>query len=279
MASLLLGIAAAVAASALFNLAVVVQASEARSVPRRYALRFALLARLVRRRRWLSGTALQVLAWPLQTIALLLAPLAVVQPADAAGLTLLLVFGARILGDPVGTREKLAVAGIVVGVTGLAFVAPDRSTHHTAGVWIPLALLGVVAFAPVVTRRGGLLVVAGAGAAFAATAFATKLIADALSDADWLPLAVLIAFTGGLALVGSLDEMSALQVRPASQVAPIIFVAELVAPVLLAMWLAGERPHGPLHLGVFIASLGIVTAAVVALGRSKAVAGMVAAGA
>src|SRR5690349_24493950 len=145
MASLLLGIAAAVVASALFNLAVVVQASAARSVPRRYALRFALLARLVRRKRWLSGVGLQIAAWPLQTVALLLAPLTVVRPADAAGLTLLLVFGSKMLGDPVGTREKLAVAAIVVGVTGLAFVAPERSTHHGAGVWIPLALLGAIA--------------------------------------------------------------------------------------------------------------------------------------
>src|SRR5258708_7609228 len=118
MASLLLGIAAAVAASAMFKLAVVVQASEARSVPRRLALR--------------------------------LAPLTVVQPADAAGLVLLLVFGSRILGDPIGFREKFAVGGIVVGVTGLAFVAPERSTHHVSGVWIPLVALAIVAVAPVV---------------------------------------------------------------------------------------------------------------------------------
>src|SRR3954471_22576874 len=159
MASLLLGIAAAVAASALFNLAVVVQASEARSVPRRYALRFALLGRLVRRRRWLSGVALQLVAWPLQTVALLLAPLTVVQPADAAGLVLLLVFGSRVLGDPIGTREQLAVARIVLGVTGLAFVAPDRSTSHGSGVWIALGILAASAVGPVVLRRGGLIVV------------------------------------------------------------------------------------------------------------------------
>ena len=263
----------------MFNLAVVVQASEARSVPRRYALRFALLARLVRRKRWLSGTALQVMAWPLQTLALLLAPLTVVQPADAAGLVLLLVFGSRILGDPVGLREKLAVGGIVIGVTGLAFVAPERSTHHVSGVWIPLVALAIVAVAPVVLRRGGLFVVFSAGAAFAATAFSTKLIADALSASDWLALTILVAFTGGLAVIGSLDEMSALQARPAGQVAPIIFVAELVAPVLLAMWLTGETPKGGADIAVFVASLGVVTASVVALGSSKAVSGMVAAGA
>jgi len=274
-----LGILAAVAASALFNLAVVVQASEARAVPQRYALRLSLLGRLIRRKRWLGGVGLQVVAWPLQTAALLLAPLTVVQPADAAGLVLLLVFGSKMLGDPVGTREKFAVAAIVVGVTGLAFVAPDRSTHHVSGVWIPLALLGAVAVAPVVLRRGGQLVVFSAGCAFAATAFATKLIADSLADQDWAALAIYGAFTAGVAVIGSIDEMSALQVRPASQVAPIIFVAELVAPILLAMGLAGEAPSGAGETIVLVASLGLVTAAVVALGQSKAVSGMVAAGA
>jgi drug/metabolite transporter (DMT)-like permease len=281
MASLLLGIAAAVAASALFNLAVVVQASEARSVPRRYALRFALLARLVRKRRWLGGTALQVVAWPLQTGALLLAPLTVVQPADAAGLVLLLVFGSRLLGERIGRREKLAVAGIVLGVTGLVFVAPHRSTAHASTTALALALgaLAVVAVAPYVLRRSqGVLVVASAGAAFAATAFSTKLIADSLSDADWPALVVLVVFTTGLALVGTLDEMTALQVRPATQVAPIIFVGELIAPVLLAMVLVREGPgRDALSIAVFVVSLGLVAASVIALGRSKAVAGMVAA--
>jgi hypothetical protein len=158
-------------------------------------------------------------------------------------------------------------------------VAPERSTHHVSGVWIPLALLGAVALYPVVFRRGGLFGVFSAGAAFAATAFSTKLIADSIADSDWVALAVFGAFTAALALVGALDEMSALQVRPASQVAPIIFVAELVAPVVLAMALAGEAPSGAVDIVVLVASLGLVTAAVVALGRSKAVSGMVAAGA
>ena len=46
--------------------------------------------RLVRRSRWLLGTGLSILGFPLQFIALLLAPLVVVQPALAAGLLVLL---------------------------------------------------------------------------------------------------------------------------------------------------------------------------------------------
>ncbi len=51
----LLGIAAALIASVLFNLGIVLQALDARSAPRELAYRVALLTRLVRRPRWMLG--------------------------------------------------------------------------------------------------------------------------------------------------------------------------------------------------------------------------------
>ena len=41
--------------------------------------------------------------------------------------------------------------------------------------------------------------------------------------------------------VGVLSEMSALQSRPAIQVAPVVFVTQTVVPVVLAPLLFGER--------------------------------------
>src|SRR5919108_5732094 len=96
-ASVLLGMAAAVAASAMYNVAIALQAIEAREVPAEHGLRLSLLARLVRRRRWLAGAGLNFLGWPVQTVALLAAPLTVVQPCLAAGLLLLLAIGSRML--------------------------------------------------------------------------------------------------------------------------------------------------------------------------------------
>src|SRR4051795_8321004 len=85
MESVVAGVALAAFASVLFNAAIVIQASEAREVPDDYGLKLSLIGRLLRRPRWLLGALLGLLAFPLQTIALLWAPLTAVQPADAAG--------------------------------------------------------------------------------------------------------------------------------------------------------------------------------------------------
>src|SRR5580698_9815818 len=128
MVKLLLGIAAAVAASGFYSLGVALQALDARLVPEGHHLRVSLVRELIVRRRWLAGTGLSMLGWPLQVVALLLAPLIVVQPALAAGLLVLMLAGQRMLGEPAGRREHVAMAAIILGVVGLALTAPRRET-------------------------------------------------------------------------------------------------------------------------------------------------------
>ena len=110
-----LGVAIAVSASALFAVGASLQAIEARTTSRREAFRLSLLWRLLSRPRWVVGTTIAAFGWPLQILALTLAPLALVQSVDAVGLLLLLVIGSRALGESVGWREYLAVGGIIVG--------------------------------------------------------------------------------------------------------------------------------------------------------------------
>src|SRR5690349_1085624 len=120
MVDLILGIAAAVGASVLYSLGVALQAMDAKRAPHEVHLRLGLARNLVVRPRWLLGTGLSALGWPLQVLALLLAPLVVVQPTLAAGLLVLLVFGQRMLKEHAGRREHIAVAAIVIGVLGTA---------------------------------------------------------------------------------------------------------------------------------------------------------------
>src|SRR6202020_10469 len=131
MVDLVLGIGAAVCASTLYSVGVALQAMDAKESPEGEHLRLALAWRLVRRGRWLLGTGLSILGWPLQVIALLLAPLVVVQPALAAGLLVLMLMGQRLLGGRAGRREYIAMAAIILGVLGTALTAPQRTTTHT----------------------------------------------------------------------------------------------------------------------------------------------------
>jgi drug/metabolite transporter (DMT)-like permease len=295
---LALGIAAAVGASALYNTSIALQALEARGVPEEHSLRVSLIGRLVRNRRWLGATALGLVGWPLEIVALLLAPLTVVQPCLASGLILLLWLGATRLGERPGGREWVAVVAIIGGVAGVALAAPERTTDHAdaAAIALALALVALPIAAPYVLRarirhsphQGGVevgwaravgsLAVISAGCGYAWTAIASKLLTDELAAGAilvaiaWLATA---AASEGLAL---LSEMSALQRRAATHVAPTMFAVQIIVPVALAPLIFGES-WGDTPLGgiALVASMGVAVAGTVLLAGSRAVGAVIAA--
>lgn len=277
MSDSLLGIALAAAASSCFNLAIVVQAREARAVGSEHSMRLSLLGQLVRRRRWLAGLALSALAVPLQTLALTLAPLSVVQPADAVGLLVLLVAGSVMLGERVGRREALAVGAIAAGVVLVTLADAAHSDTSAAALTLALVLgpLVLLALAPFAVRGRTVpapAMTAAAGLAFAIGAFCLKLIADAVSGQEWLALLAAGTLAGAMALVGMSGEMSALQLRPVAAVAPVIFAIELAVPVVLGPIVGGESwPTDPLRLAALVGGLAVTVAGAVALMRSRSV--------
>src|SRR5579872_2044020 len=240
MVSLLIGIILAGAASTLYSLGIAVQALDARDTAEHHALRISLLRQLATRARWLLGTGMTALGWPLQIWALAFAPLVVVQPALASGLLVLLLAGERVLGERPGRRELLSVAAIIAGVAGIAALAPGHTTHHVHGVAavIVLTLLGAAAFTPFVLNFVGHgapnATMIGAGLAFAWSGLVNQFVADAASTGDWDTAAGWAAGAAAAALVGLVCEMSALQRRPAILVAPVVFVVQTLVPVLLA---------------------------------------------
>jgi len=245
---LVLGIVAAVGASTLYSLGVAFQAMDAREAPGEDNLRLALAARLVRRRRWLIGTGLSICGFPLQVLALYLAPLTVVQPALAVGLVALLVVGERMLHERPGRYEYAAMAAIAAGVVGAGVFAPPHSvTHSSQRLTITLVLLGlaVLAMLPYLLRLLGRswpgLTMLCAGLAFGWSGVATKLASDDLHGGHWGVAVAWGASTALASAVGTLSEMSALQQRPAIQVAPVVFVTQTVVPIVLAPTLLEEH--------------------------------------
>ena len=150
------GVASAAAAAACFDGGLTLQALDAREAPVEHGLQPKLLARLVRRRRWVAGTALAIAGWPFHLLALGLAPLSLVQPTLALGLVLLFYLGHHMLGERVGGMEMMAVAGVVGAVAVLAWAAPPETTHHAGSAHLLLGMipLGVIGFLPLAAAPG-----------------------------------------------------------------------------------------------------------------------------
>src|SRR5579875_1925950 len=234
------GIIVALAAAVANAFAIVLQAAESRRSPREQSARAALLIGLARRPRWLAGTGLMMLAWPLQIFAV-----------------------ARIgLRERVGRSELLGASAIVVGVSVVVWAAPRHTVENPAAARIaaPLALVGMAALVAYLLGRGGrraqLALVIGAGLAYAWVDFANKLLADELSNARWGLAAIWMAATLAFGALAFLEETSALQLRPAVTVAPVVGAVHDPLPVLMALWAGvqtwGSEPHrvAPLLLGL-----------------------------
>jgi drug/metabolite transporter (DMT)-like permease len=267
------GLVMAIAAAGCFEAGYVLQALEARAGPPAAAPRLALIGRLARRRRWLAGIALSALGVGLQALALLVAPLSVVQPALALGLVLLLVLARRVLGERVGGREVAGATLIAAGVTVVALSAPDR--HAGAGSAVAIAVttvaLGAVAIAPHLRRRSPAgLAVAGTAAADVWAAVGLKLATDALSRESFVAALAWAVGCAGAAALALASEMNALQRVAAARVGPAVLAAQVAVPVALAPLIAGETwgqtPGGGLMLG---AGIGAVTAGAAVLGASS----------
>ena len=101
----------------------------------------------------------------------------------------------------------------------------------------------------------------------------TKLVSDELALRRWLGLLIWLAVTAVAAALGLLSETTALQVRAVTQVVPAIFVIQMIVPVMLAPYLAGEHwtttPAGGLPLAL---ALALVAAGVATLAHRPAVA-------
>lgn len=271
------GVAVALTAAVANALAVVLQASEARRSPLGDGARAALLIGLARRPRWLAGTAMMIVAWPLQLLALTLAPITLVQPALATGQLVLLGIARVKLRERVGIWESAGALAIVIGVSDVLWSAPRHTVENLPATSLAIPLLGVGLAATAAYGLGRarprlpIALVLGAGLAYAWVDFANKLLAGAVSHGQlaaaggWLLATVAV---GGLAF---LQETTALQRRSAVTVAPVVAAVHAPLPVLMALaagleeW--GSAPHRILPLA---GGLAVIGAGAFILGRSPA---------
>jgi drug/metabolite transporter (DMT)-like permease len=281
---LLLGLAAALLASLLFNAGLVLQALEARREPPSLALRLQLVLVLVRRWRWSLGLLLGLVGVVPQVVALALAPFVIVQPALTVGLLLVLAAGTRTLGERVGLTVWLGVVAIVVGVALVALGAPEHAETHRGGatVLLVVAVPTAIALVPFVVRGTradtGTLTMIAAGAGFAATNIATKLMSDDVGLGHYANAAAWAAVGLALGVAATITGMTAFQRVPATVAVPVTTAIQTFVPVVLEpLFLREQWPSAPLNGAVLAAGLVVACIGTVAVARAPGVGAVVAA--
>ena len=261
------GLGCAIVAAVCFELGYVVQAGDAREAGDDDA---PLLMRLARRKKWLGGTALVVIGLLLQLVALRLAPLSVVQPALVLGLGLLVVLAERRLGERLGRRGHLAVAGAALGVLLIA-LGGETSTSVPSGGH-PVIVLAIFSGVVIAVLAGAYLgheprlMVLAAGLGEAWAVIAAKVAVTDLADDKLLAAAGWGVAAGIAALLALNAEMTGLQRVPASVVGPLVLATQAAVPVLLAPLAVGEHWNSP---PAVLAGLALVVVAAAVLGNAR----------
>ena len=264
------GIAAAVAASLMFNLGLALQALEARRAPKKLALRVGLIGNLLRRPRWLLGQVLGTVGIAPQVYALSVAPFALVQPLLAVGLLALLAVATFVLGEDVGVVAVVGVASIIGGVALVAWGVPARHDAHRAAAWVltVVVILGLAALAPYplawLGRDSAAAVIVASGCGFAVTNIVTKLLSDDFSHGHVWQAGVWAVVGLAFGVLATITGMTAFQLRPATIVVPVTTAVQTFLPILLEPFFLVERftsarAYGiPLFGGTLLALVGSV---------------------
>ena len=278
-----LGVAAALVASALFNLGLALQALEARKAPKSLDLRAGLLWRLLRRPRWLLGQLLGTAGIAPQVYALSLAPFVVVQPLLAVGLLLLLAIGASVFDEKVGAFGIAGVLAIIGGVTLVAWGAPSHTEAHRGGLALigVASLLTVLSLLPFALKRtrwdSATVIMVASGAGFAATNLATKLVSDDVGLQHWLPAVGWGAWGLALGIAATITGMTAFRRRRATVVVPFTTSVQTFLPLLLEPLFLKERWASATYGGVpILAGVAVALIGTVLITRTDAVADMAA---
>lgn len=267
-----------------FGASVALQSHEASAVAARRSLRLGLLTSLATRPLWLIGLVGDVGGFALQTAAVSLGSLVVVQPLLTLNLVVALSVGARLARRRLKGWEWRAVAGVLGGL--VVFYVAARPTTRSEAVasaqgWLTtVAVVGAAMVTLVVVGRGAgstaraVMFGAAAGCAEAGMAVVSKAFGDRLGRgvggtlASWEPY-VLIAW----GIVTLLFVQSAYQLGRSTVSLPVITVTEPVVSMAVGVGLFGEQFHLGVGRGLLtLASLGLVVRNLVVLARDPALA-------
>jgi multidrug transporter EmrE-like cation transporter len=231
------GIALALLAALMANLASLLKHRGCQRVEPVHIARPLQSARGLARSRWFAaGWGLAAAAWLVHVAALSLAPISLVQAVLAGGAVTLAVMSQRLFGDPVERRQWLALLLGGAGLALLAVTVPHFSGNHSAFALAPilgfeggLALLaGALALGHRSERlqaRGGIVLAALAGTLFAIAGVAIK----GLIGAHGVGVPVGVPWVGIIVVCGALAQYTAVAALQRGDAVETIGLMGLVA--------------------------------------------------
>ncbi len=257
---MVIGLGAALVAAVLFGVAAVMQAVAARRGGL-ISLMMALVA------------LVYILGWLLHLVSIAMVPLYVAQVGISASLAVTAYTAAKVVGERLAPRHRLAIGVLVGGLVLLAVAAGPVGDHRFEArdvtvLYVALVLvlvLGLIA-QRIGGQRGGVLLAFLGGSAYAGSPIATRSLVE--PGWDWLTIAPALSI-GLFGLLGF--WLYSLALRRASVIsasAPLVLM-QTVVPALVGVYTFGDAFREgwvPAAIIAFVAS----TTAALALGDAEA---------
>jgi drug/metabolite transporter (DMT)-like permease len=268
--------------TALFNgLASVLQRMAASTAPASKTLHLSLFAYLIRRKVWLAGIGMVILASVCQAIALATGPIALVQPIFIIELPFTLLVASRLAHRKLPRRTWLAVGLVTVALgAGLAAAAPSGGgTSASLKVWAVTLIVTGVFLAVVISigirARGNARGAAFGLAAACGYALTATLLKSAVAALDtsvaaffssWELYGTAIAGVGALFLL-----QNALQAGSLVAVQPPLTLGDALISACYGVTVFGEEVNtGGVLLVIEIAAVLAIAVGCIELSRSLA---------
>jgi len=238
--------------------------------------------------RWLTGFVMMLCGLGLQVLALMFAPVTIVQPVIASGVAVVLILSRLVLREHLGQAEYICVAVMAVSVLLLALSAGGAAGvgHRVSGVALAaiavpscqLALLAAVSTMRAGTRKHrppvtGVAYGVATGLFYGVAALAIKALSGVLLHRHGI-IAVVIAVLSSPYLyvmaacsaAGLVLFQTALQRCRISIVAPVSNVLGSMYFIVVGTWLFHERlPSNPVLLLLRLLGIAIACCVVVVL--------------
>ncbi|MBU4178969.1 MAG: hypothetical protein KJ907_12515 [Actinobacteria bacterium] len=233
---------------------------------------------------WLIAIGISLVGGAFYSIAILLAPISVVQPIVASGIALLAYLAMKNLGERPGKADLYAIGVTVLGViligVSLAEGIPPEAEHDPVVLWIFAGVVALVAIiVPFLMRGGGNRQAAGLGISVGllfgiAAIFARLLLLDWSNQFSARGVSVLFVsiFLIGWALTlipAFIMLQAALQRGMAVVVVPIVAGLSQLIPILGGMIALNEPfPESGVLTAVRILAFALILGATVVLART-----------